>query len=111
MDELTSLRQSRCQPCTQHTPPLSVDELAGLSALLPAWQQLEGVLEHERSFPSFADALAFVNRVGALAEQHDHHPDILLHSYRHVRLRLTTHAAGNLTRNDLILAAQIDATP
>ena len=55
----------------------------------------------------FAGALAFVNRVGELAESADHHPDIDIR-WDTVTLRLSTHSAGGLTENDLALAGQID---
>ncbi len=56
----------------------------------------------------FAAALAFVQRVGELAERADHHPDILLHGWNRVRLTLSTHSAGGLTQADLDLAGRID---
>ena len=57
---------------------------------------------------SFADAIAFVVRVGFLAEHADHHPDIDVR-WRHVRVALTTHSADGLTNRDLDLAAEIEA--
>jgi 4a-hydroxytetrahydrobiopterin dehydratase len=59
-------------------------------------------------FPSFRRALEFVNQVAALAEKHDHHPDVVL-SYRVVRLELSTHSDGGLTERDFALAAEINA--
>ena len=60
-------------------------------------------------FDDFAQALAFVTRVGAAAEHIDHHPDILLHGYREVRLTLTTHSEGGITEADLALASTVNA--
>ena len=71
------------------------------------WTHKQGVLELVCSFAHFAEGLAFVNRVGAMAEQHQHHPDIFL-SYSTVRITLTTHDAGGLTQKDVALAKQID---
>jgi 4a-hydroxytetrahydrobiopterin dehydratase len=65
------------------------------------------VLQKEFKFPDFAQALEFTNRVGAVAEQLDHHPDIYL-TYGQVRLELSTHSAGGLTENDFILAEKIN---
>lgn len=59
------------------------------------------------SFADFAEALAFTDAVGALAEREGHHPDIEL-SWGRVRVSLSTHAIGGLSENDLILAAKID---
>ena len=62
------------------------------------------------SFPDFKQALAFVNRVGALAEEQGHHPDIAL-AWGKVEIVLWTHAAKGLTESDFIMAAKIDALP
>ena len=56
----------------------------------------------------FAEAIAFVNRVADLAERANHHPDVLLHGYNHVRLTLSTHSQGGLTDADFKLAGEID---
>lgn len=60
-------------------------------------------------FANFAEALAYVNRVGALAEEHNHHPDIEIHGWNKVRLTLTTHDTGGLTRADHDMADRITA--
>jgi 4a-hydroxytetrahydrobiopterin dehydratase len=72
------------------------------------WRQIDDGLEREWSFADFAGALAFVNAVGGLAESQGHHPDIALHDYSRVRLRLKTHSAGGVTENDLELAERVD---
>ncbi len=80
----------------------------GLSDL-DGWQLSGGTaIEREFKLADFAAALAFVNRVGDLAEAANHHPDILLHGWNRVRLTLSTHSAGGLTEADLSLAAAID---
>jgi 4a-hydroxytetrahydrobiopterin dehydratase len=67
------------------------------------WQEVDGALERTFSFASFRDALAFVNRVGELAEAENHHPDIAIH-YDRVTLRWWTHSAGGITERDRMLA-------
>ena len=62
----------------------------------------------ELKFADFAGAIAFVDRVAALAEQANHHPDILVHGWNKVRLTLSTHSAGGLTDADFALAARIE---
>jgi 4a-hydroxytetrahydrobiopterin dehydratase len=62
----------------------------------------------ERTFEDFAGAIAFINRVADVAEQANHHPDILLHAWNKVRLTLSTHSQGGLTEADFRLAAQLD---
>lgn len=67
------------------------------------WTEVDGALERTFELPSFLEALAFVNRVGELAEAEDHHPDIAI-SYRKVTLRWWTHTAGGITERDRDLA-------
>jgi 4a-hydroxytetrahydrobiopterin dehydratase len=62
----------------------------------------------ELKFADFAAAIAFVNQVAELAEQANHHPDILVHGWNNVRLTLSTHSAGGLTDADFRLAAGIE---
>ncbi|HEY6056115.1 MAG TPA: 4a-hydroxytetrahydrobiopterin dehydratase [Gaiellaceae bacterium] len=67
------------------------------------WQERDEALEREFEFPSFPEAIAFVDRVAELAETENHHPDIAI-SYRRVTLRWTTHSAGGITDRDRELA-------
>ena len=73
------------------------------------WRQEGESLVHDYQFKDFAAAMAFVNRVADAAEEADHHPDILVHGWNHVRLTLTTHSEGGLTENDHAMAKRIDA--
>ncbi len=75
----------------------------------PAWTREPDALVREWTFADFPAALAFVNRVGELAEAQGHHPDILVHGWNRVRLTLSTHSSGGLTDADERLAAAIDA--
>ncbi len=76
---------------------------------VPDWHAGDGrSIVRELAFASFADAIAFVNRVAEAAEVANHHPDILLHGWNKVRLTLSTHSLGGLTDADFQLAAQID---
>jgi 4a-hydroxytetrahydrobiopterin dehydratase len=68
----------------------------------------ERAIEREWKLADFAAAIAFVGRVAALAEQANHHPDILLHGWNKVRLTLSTHSEGGLTDADFQLAGEID---
>jgi 4a-hydroxytetrahydrobiopterin dehydratase len=75
---------------------------------MPGWEEEGGALRKDDRFGSFAEALAFVNRVGAVAEAADHHPDIDIR-WSTVTLRLSTHSAGGVvTDRDRQLAARID---
>ncbi len=75
----------------------------------PEWTRGADALTREWTLADFPAALAFVNRVGELAEEQGHHPDILIHGWNHVRLTLSTHSSGGLTEADERLAAAIDA--
>jgi len=82
-----------------------------LLAQLDDWRVVDQHhLSREFTFPDFVTALAFVNRVAALAEEQGHHPDIALSGGR-VRLDIWTHKIDGLTESDFILAAKIDGLP
>ena len=72
------------------------------------WAREGDSIVREYKLADFARAIAFVNRVGDLAEAANHHPDILLHGWNRVRLVLSTHSQGGLTDADFALAHQID---
>ena len=71
------------------------------------WSEVDAALERTFEFENFADALAFVNRVGELAETEDHHPEIHI-DYSKVTLRWWTHTAGGITDRDVELAGRSD---
>ena len=74
---------------------------------MDGWQEIEGALERTFELASFAEAIAFVNRVAELAERENHHPDIAV-AYRKVTLRWRTHSADAITERDRELAARCD---
>jgi 4a-hydroxytetrahydrobiopterin dehydratase len=88
---------------------LSEAQLQDRLAERPAWRQQGTEIVRELEFPDFATAIAFVDRVAAIAEAANHHPDILVHGWNKVRLTLSTHSEGGLTEHDLGLAGEIDA--
>ena len=73
-----------------------------------AWRREGDAIVRELELGDFAGAIALVNRVADAAEEANHHPDILVHGYRHVRLELSTHSEGGLTGADFALARTID---
>ena len=73
-----------------------------------SWDKKENTLEKTFTFNNFEEALDFVNEVGKLAELLDHHPDILLHSYKKVTITTTTHSKGEITSKDYQLSEEID---
>ena len=74
-----------------------------------SWLEKDSILERNLEFENFSQALAFVTRVGILAEKYDHHPDILMHSYKKVKIMLTTHSHGKVTQKDYELAREINS--
>jgi 4a-hydroxytetrahydrobiopterin dehydratase len=86
---------------------LAGDELRRRAETLPDWQVREDRLAKTFTFPDFATALAFVNRIGAAAENQGHHPDIHL-GWGRVAVEISTHDAGGITESDFILAAEVD---
>lgn len=90
-------------------PALKGTALHDLSHQLPNWKVMnEHHIVRMFTFPDFKRALAFVDRVGSLAEEQGHHPDILL-TWGKAEITLWTHAVNGLTESDFILAAKIDA--
>jgi 4a-hydroxytetrahydrobiopterin dehydratase len=73
-----------------------------------SWSHEGSEIVREWKFKDFAEAIAFVNRVADVAEEANHHPDILLHGWNKVRLSLTNHSAGGLTEADFEMARRID---
>ncbi|HLX09527.1 MAG TPA: 4a-hydroxytetrahydrobiopterin dehydratase [Thermoanaerobaculia bacterium] len=122
----SDLAARRCGPCTAGTPPLAGDDLARLLGQLGGgWSTEEhGEVDVQKAgeagahrplrlvkqyrFPDFRQALAFVDRVGEVAEQEGHHPDIEL-GWGRVKLTVWTHSIGGLSENDFILAAKADS--
>ena len=102
------LADRQCVPCRGGVPPLKGKELEDLHRIVPAWSVVnEHHLEREFKFPDFAKALEFVNRIGAVAEEQGHHPDISL-AWGKAGITLWTHKVGGLTESDFIMAAKID---
>lgn len=106
---MSDLAAQECVPCKGGVPPLQGAELEALSRRLGGgWRVADGHhLEKEYRFTNFVDALAFVNRVGALAEEQGHHPDIYL-TWGKVKLTIWTHKIDGLTESDFVFAAKAD---
>jgi 4a-hydroxytetrahydrobiopterin dehydratase len=106
---MSALAEKQCVPCKGGVPPLKGANLAKLAGELGGgWQVVaEHQLEKEYSFRDFREALAFTNKVGALAEAQGHHPDIYL-TWGKVKLTVWTHKVNGLTESDFVLAAKAD---
>ena len=107
----SALASKTCVPCRGGVPPLQGAELAALAKQVDGWAVVE---EHHVTrtfkFPDFRQALNFVNKVGELAEEQGHHPDIHL-AWGKAEIKIWTHKIDGLTESDFILAAKIDQLP
>jgi 4a-hydroxytetrahydrobiopterin dehydratase len=108
---MSTLHESKCIACRGDSPQVTPEEIAELKKEILDWQIVErdGVPQLERTFrwKNFVEALAFTNRVGALAESEGHHPAILT-QWGSVTVTWWTHKIRGLHRNDFIMAAKSD---
>jgi len=106
---MADLVSRSCTPCRGGVPPLDAAEIARLTPQLdPGWEVVDGHhLRRVYRFPDFAQALAFTQRVGELAEEQGHHPDLHL-SWGKVVVEVWTHAIDGLHENDFIFAAKCE---
>jgi 4a-hydroxytetrahydrobiopterin dehydratase len=106
---MTQLAERRCVPCRGGVPPLKGEALARLAGELGGGWQVVGEhhLDKEFRFKDFREALAFTNRVGELAEEQNHHPDLHL-AWGKVRVTIWTHKIDGLTESDFVFAARVD---
>jgi 4a-hydroxytetrahydrobiopterin dehydratase len=109
MNTSSDLADGKCEPCRVGTTPLKGGDLEQLRQRLgPGWTVAEEHhLEKTYFFKDFRGALAFTNRVGELAENQGHHPDIYL-AWGKVQLKIWTHKVNGLTASDFVLAAKAD---
>ena len=105
---MNELAAKQCVPCRGGVPPLTMDEITPLLNQLSGWEVVETHhLLKNYEFPDFVSALAFVNRLGEVAEREGHHPDIHL-TWGKVGVQIYTHKIDGLTESDFVLAAKID---
>jgi 4a-hydroxytetrahydrobiopterin dehydratase len=108
---MTELADKTCVPCRGGVAPLKGAEFEELSRQVPDWEVVEEHhLRREFRFGNFREALDFVNRVGELAEEQAHHPDIDF-GWGRAAVTIFTHKIDGLTESDFILAAKIDRLP
>lgn len=102
--------KKRCVPCEGGVKPYTSEEAKKTLAGLPEWTLSEdgGAIRKEYKFKNFKEVIAFFNRIAAIAEEENHHPDLKI-GYNRVGVELSTHAVKGLSANDFILAAKFDA--
>jgi 4a-hydroxytetrahydrobiopterin dehydratase len=104
---MSDLASKTCVPCRGGTPPLKGEELDDLRRQIPGWEVVEEHhLRRRFRFKNFRQALDFVNRVGELAEEQGHHPDVGF-GWGYAEVTVYTHKIDGLTESDFILAAKI----
>lgn len=107
-EESQPLVERSCVPCRGGVPSLTEEERAPLLAQLTGWEVKDGHhLFKQYRFDDFVSGLAFVNRVGELAEREGHHPEITV-GWGHVDIVVFTHKIDGLTESDFVLAARCD---
>jgi len=105
---MSDLASKTCVPCRGGTPPLKGEDLEGLRRQVPEWEVVEEHhLRRRFRFKAFREALGFVNRVGELAEEQRHHPDVTF-GWGYAEVTIFTHKINGLTESDFILAAKIN---
>lgn len=106
---MSELAQKSCTACRGGVPPLTREEAAAFMADAPGWSiEQDGTrIVRDFRFKNFAGALDFVNRVGRIAEEERHHPDIAF-GWGYAKVTLYTHKIGGLHENDFIMAAKIN---
>jgi|SRR4030095_7359178 4a-hydroxytetrahydrobiopterin dehydratase len=105
---IMGLAEKTCIPCRGGVPPLNAEQIRPLASQVKNWNVVNNHhIEKEFTFSDFKTALDFVNKVGAIAEEQGHHPDIYL-AWGKAQVKIWTHKINGLTESDFILAAKID---
>ena len=106
---MNDLATKKCKACKLSEGKLGTPEIEAFLSRLPTWKTEDNLkIVKKLKFKDFVEALAFVNKVGALAEAEGHHPDIKF-GWGYAKISLSTHAVEGLSENDFILATKIEA--
>ena len=107
---MTGLADQTCTPCAEGTPPMGEEAVRAELTTLPGWVLAGdgGAIFRRIEVKGFARAVQLANVAAWLGERQGHHPDVRF-GWGYCEVAFTTHAAGGITRNDLICAARLDA--
>lgn len=109
LPEPDQLKKHKCEPCEGGVEPLTREEFEVYLPQVPGWSVVEDKkIEKEWVLKNFVEAMDLVQKIGEIAEEEGHHPDILIHEYKKVRVSLWTHAIGGLSVNDFVVAVKIE---
>ncbi len=105
-----NLVASKCVPCEGGVPQLTVQQAAELGSATPEWviNEPKTAIARKINCGNFVSAVKLIQQIATIAEEQQHHPDLHLTGYRHLKIVLTTHAISGLSENDFIVAAHID---
>jgi len=109
---MNDLLKKKCVPCEGGVIPFDVSEIHKYQKKVDGWLLLKNeknnfFLEKDFKFKNFLDSQAFINKVGEVSEEENHHPDILF-GWGYAKIKISTHSIEGLSENDFILAAKID---
>lgn len=102
-----ALEQERCAACEGVQGRLSDEDARTMMEEVPGWEIVDNTIQRTFRLSNFVTAMDFANKITPIAEQENHHPDLHV-SWGKVRVELSTHKIGGLSRNDFILAAKIN---
>ena len=105
--DAASLAQRSCKPCEGGVPPMGVSEIESQLAAMDGWNYRDGHLVRVYRFKNYYRTLGFVNAVGWIAHEEDHHPELVV-NYNTCEVRYQTHAINGISENDFICAAKVD---
>jgi len=103
---IEELASAQCVSC-EDAKPFTVEEAQEALRPLPGWTLKDGMIEKVFHFKSYLAGLGFAYSVGTIAEEQNHHPDMLI-GWRRVKMTFTTHAIKGLSQNDFIMAAKAE---
>lgn len=107
---MAKLIEKKCIPCEGIGRPLSKQEAQSLLSQIEGWKMDSSgkIISREWVMKNFSSAVEFIHSIAEVAESENHHPDVHLTNYRHLRVDLSTHALNGLSENDFIVAAKIN---
>ena len=106
---MEKLSDKKCEPCEGGVDPLTPKDYEPYLEQVAEWTiRDEKFIEREFQFKDFVEAMKWVNKVGEIAEEEGHHPDIFIHGWNNVKITLWTHAINGLSINDFVVATKID---
>ena len=103
----SQLNKLKCKACEGLEDKLKPKQIKEYLSKLQGWKQKGNSIIKELKFKDFQSSLNFINKIGKIAEQEDHHPDIEF-GWGYATIKLSTHSLKGLSMNDFILAAKID---